>query len=75
MMKKFHQKKLKTLLEKVVLTTHLFPLFCGSAFKNKGVQRLLDAIADLLPSPKDISSISGVDAKDSDGVLVREPKQ
>ena len=34
--------------------------FCGSAFKNKGVQRLFDAIVELLPSPKDVSSIKGV---------------
>ena len=66
-------EEIKNAIRKGCLDNTFVPTFCGSAFKNKGVQRLLDAIVDFLPSPKDISSISGVDPKDSDGVLVREP--
>jgi elongation factor G len=39
------------------------PTFCGSAFKNKGVQRLLDAVNDFLPSPLDIGAITGYDPR------------
>ena len=38
-------------------------MFCGSAFKNKGVQPLLDGVVDFLPSPIDIPAIKGIDAK------------
>jgi len=50
------------------------PTLCGSAFKNKGVQRLLDAVCELLPSPKDVSAITGVDPRDSDNKMTRYPK-
>jgi elongation factor G len=50
------------------------PTLCGSAFKNKGVQRLLDAVCDLLPSPVDVPSISGVDPRDTDKKKTRSPK-
>jgi elongation factor G len=50
------------------------PTLCGSAFKNKGVQRLLDAVCELLPSPKDVSAITGVDPRDSDNKMTRLPK-
>jgi elongation factor G len=50
------------------------PTLCGSAFKNKGVQRLLDAVCDLLPSPVDIPSISGVDPRDIEKEKTRSPR-
>jgi elongation factor G len=50
------------------------PTLCGSAFKNKGVQRLLDAVCDLLPSPVDVPSISGVDPRDTDKEKIRSPR-
>ena len=40
-----------------------FPVFCGSAFKNKGVQPLLDGVIDFLPSPIDVPAIKGIDVK------------
>ena len=49
------------------------PTLCGSAFKNKGVQRLLDAVNDFLPSPVDIGSISGFDPSNNDIELTRSP--
>ncbi|MBM3609345.1 MAG: elongation factor G, partial [Alphaproteobacteria bacterium] len=54
---------LKRLLRKAVLTSAFFPVLCGSAFKNKGVQPLLDAVVDYLPSPVDRGAIKGVDYK------------
>jgi len=50
------------------------PTLCGSAFKNKGVQRLLDAIVNLLPSPLDIGAVDGLNPDDTDVVITRDPK-
>jgi elongation factor G len=52
--------ELKTALRKAVLEGKLHPVICGSAFKNKGVQPLLDAVVDLLPSPEDVPAIEGL---------------
>src|ERR1700739_1667408 len=54
---------LKRLLRKAVLTGAFYPVLCGSAFKNKGVQPLLDAVVDYLPSPLDVPAIKGTDSK------------
>jgi elongation factor G len=54
---------LKRLIRKAVVTGAFFPVLCGSAFKNKGVQPLLDAVVDYLPSPLDVPAIKGVDLK------------
>src|SRR5579875_3292950 len=54
---------LKKCLRKAVLTSAFFPVLCGSAFKNKGVQPLLDAVVDYLPSPLDIPPTKGIDYK------------
>jgi len=54
---------IKKLLRKAVITGAFFPVLCGSAFKNKGVQPLLDAVVDYLPSPLDRPAIKGIDAK------------
>ncbi len=51
---------LKRLIRKAVLTGAFYPVLCGSAFKNKGVQPLLDAVVDYLPSPADIPPMHGV---------------
>jgi elongation factor G len=52
---------LKRLIRKAVLTGAFYPVLCGSAFKNKGVQPLLDAVVDYLPSPVDVPAIKGID--------------
>jgi len=53
--------ELKTALRAACVGTVITPVFCGSAYKNKGVQKLLDGIVDYMPSPVDIPSIRGVD--------------
>src|SRR5689334_24821476 len=64
---------LKKLIRKAVLTGAFFPVLCGSAFKNKGVQPLLDAVVDYLPSPVDVPAIKGINPDNGEEV-VREPK-
>jgi elongation factor G len=54
---------LKHLVRKATIASKFFPVFCGSAFKNKGVQPLLDAVVDYLPSPLDVPPMKGVDFK------------
>jgi elongation factor G len=54
---------LKRLIRKAVITGAFFPVLAGSAFKNKGVQPLLDAVVDYLPSPLDVPPIKGIDTK------------
>ncbi|MGH6676995.1 MAG: GTP-binding protein, partial [Xanthobacteraceae bacterium] len=61
---------LKRLIRKAVRTIAFVPILCGSAFKNKGVQPLLDAVVDYLPSPVDREAIKGVDP-DTGEELVR----
>ena len=51
--------EIKAAIRKGVLTSEFFPVLCGSAYKNKGVQLLLDAVVDYLPAPTDISAIKG----------------
>src|SRR3990167_1921770 len=52
---------LKKLLRKAVIANEIFPVFAGSALKNKGVQLVLDAVVDYLPAPTDIQAVSGID--------------
>jgi elongation factor G len=53
----------KRALRRGTLDLEIIPVVCGAAFKNKGVQRLLDAVVDYLPSPKDVPDIEGVEPK------------
>ena len=54
---------IRKLIRKGTIAVKFFPMFCGSAFKNKGVQPLLDAVVDYLPSPTEVPAIKGIDAK------------
>ncbi|MBV8110098.1 MAG: elongation factor G [Hyphomicrobiales bacterium] len=62
---------LKRLIRKAVITGAFFPVLAGSAFKNKAVQPLLDAVVDYLPSPLDVPPIKGIDSKGNE--VVRKP--
>ena len=53
------EDEIRTVLRKATIAGHVVPVLCGAAFKNKGVQALLDAVVDLLPSPVDIPAIQG----------------
>jgi len=59
---------LKRLIRKAVMSATFFPVLAGSAFKNKGVQPLLDAVVDYLPSPLDVPPIKGIDSKGNEVV-------
>ena len=69
------EDELKSAIRKGCLDNTFVPTFCGSAFKNKGVQRLLDAVNDFLPSPLDIGSITGFDPNNKDIELKRKPSE
>ncbi|RPI92143.1 MAG: GTP-binding protein, partial [Spirochaetales bacterium] len=59
-------------IREVTLSSNFFPVFCGSALKNRGVQPLLDAIVEYLPSPKDVKPVKGHNPKKHDEVITRE---
>jgi elongation factor G len=61
--KEIPEEKLKQLIRKGTCTLEFVPILCGSAFKNKGVQPLLDAVVDYLPSPLDVPPIKAIDVK------------
>ncbi|MBO6056207.1 MAG: elongation factor G [Alphaproteobacteria bacterium] len=65
-------EQLKACIRKGVLAGAFVPVFCGSAFKNKGVQTLLDGVVDFLPSPLDIGDIKGISV-DDDSEVIRKP--
>lgn len=65
-------EEILTALRKTTILGHAIPVICGSAFKNKGVQRLLDAVVSFLPSPVDIGAVTGKDPRD-EKELTREP--
>jgi elongation factor G len=64
--------EIKAALRKGTVEMKLTPVLCGSAFKNKGVQHLLDAIIDFLPSPYDVPPITGINPDDN-SELIRKP--
>jgi elongation factor G len=57
------EEEIKRCVRKGTITSKFVPVLCGSAFKNKGVQPLLDAVVDYLPSPVDVGHVNGIDAK------------
>ncbi len=67
------EKELKSAIRKATIDGKITPVFCGSAFKNKGVQRLMDGIIDYLPSPLDKGAVLGINPKTGEEVH-REPK-
>ena len=61
--KQIEFSRLKQILRKAVIVNEIFPVFCGSALKNKGVQLVLDGVVDYLPSPLDIPKAIGIDPR------------
>ncbi|MDD4937507.1 MAG: elongation factor G [Candidatus Shapirobacteria bacterium] len=64
--------ELKAVLRKATIDRKLFPIYCGAAWRNKGIHPILDGIVDYLPSPLDLPPIEGFDPKTND-VLTRKP--
>lgn len=64
---------LKKAIRHAVIKEQFVPVFCGTAFKNKGVQPLLDAVVDYLPSPIDIGDTTGYDVKNTEKEITRAP--
>ena len=72
--KPISEEQLKQALRKATIDIRLIPVLCGSAFKNKGVQLLLDAVADYLPSPLDLPPIKGINPH-TNSEEIRNPKE
>jgi elongation factor G len=66
------KEQIKRALRRGTIGSAIVPVLCGSAFKNKGVQPLLDAVVDYLPSPQDVPPVEGLDAK---GNVIQRPAQ
>jgi elongation factor G len=65
--------EIKSGIRKLVIAGEAFPVLCGSAFKNKGVQPMLDAVIDYLPSPLDVPAVEGHAVNDEEKVITRSP--
>ncbi|MBY6438287.1 elongation factor G [Rhodococcus kroppenstedtii] len=66
-------EEIKGAIRKLTVNSELYPILCGSAFKNKGVQPMLDAVIDYLPSPLDVESVQGHAPNNEEEVLTRRP--
>ena len=65
--------EIKTAIRKATIACNMTPVLCGTSYRNKGVQLLLDAITEYMPSPLDVPAIKGVDPADHDKELERHP--
>ena len=65
--------EIKAGIRKLTVASEAYPVLCGSAFKNKGVQPMLDAVIDYLPTPLDVPAVQGHDVKDAEVVVERHP--
>jgi len=63
--------EIKGAIRKLTINSEIYPVLCGSAFKNRGVQPMLDAVIDYLPSPLDVPSIEAHDVRDEEKVILR----
>jgi elongation factor G len=66
--------EIKGAIRKLVVANEIYPVLCGSSFKNRGVQPMLDAVVDFLPNPLDVGAIQAHDPKDEEKVIERSPK-
>ncbi|MBO5988520.1 MAG: elongation factor G [Paludibacteraceae bacterium] len=69
------EDEIRTAIRKGTLSMTIFPMICGSSFKNKGVQTMLDAVCSYLPSPLDTPEIVGTDPQDAEKQVVRHPDE
>src|SRR5665811_1732361 len=65
--------EIKAGIRKLTIASKIYPVLCGSAFKNKGIQPMLDAVIDFLPSPLDVPPMIGHDVRDPEKEIVRKP--
>ncbi|MFS0698537.1 elongation factor G [Cellulomonas sp. 179-A 4D5 NHS] len=65
--------EIKAGIRKLTVASEAYPVLCGSAFKNKGVQPMLDAVIDYLPTPLDVPAVQGHDVRDEEIVVERHP--
>ena len=68
-------EELKAGIRKLTVNSELYPVLCGSAFKNRGVQPMLDAVVDYLPSPLDVPAMKGHKPGDEEVEMTREPSK
>jgi elongation factor G len=66
--------EIKKAIRKLTVSSQIYPILCGSAFKNKGVQPMLDAVIDYLPTPLDVEAVVGLDIRDETKEIKREAK-
>jgi len=66
-------EEIKAAVRKLTVNSEIYPVLCGSAFKNKGVQPMLDAVIDYLPNPLDVGSVQGHAVGDEEEILTRQP--
>lgn len=67
------EAEIRTAVRKLTIASEAYPVFCGTAFKDKGVQPMLDAVIDYLPSPEDVPAIKGYDPEDESIEIDRKP--
>ena len=65
--------EIKKAIRKMTVNSEIYPVLCGSAFKNRGVQPMLDAVIDYLPSPLDVPATEGRDVRDEEKIIERHP--
>ncbi|ACQ81390.1 translation elongation factor G [Beutenbergia cavernae DSM 12333] len=65
--------EIKAGIRKLTVASEIYPVLCGSAFKNRGVQPMLDAVVDYLPSPLDVPAVEGHSVKDEEETITRAP--
>ncbi|AGF71497.1 elongation factor G [Corynebacterium halotolerans] len=66
-------EEIKTAIRKMTVASEIYPVFCGTAYKNKGIQPVLDAIVDYLPNPLDVGEVHGHKVGDESVDLTRKP--
>lgn len=65
-------KKVMDAVRKATINAHMVPVICGSSFKNKGIQKLLDSVVDFLPSPLDMPAVEGHEVDDTSKIMTRK---